>query len=49
MKRPVLYVPLERGFERELKKRLDWFVSSARSGRRVDSLPRPPATTRPGR
>ncbi|SCY83982.1 replication-associated recombination protein A [Paracoccus tibetensis] len=27
VKRPVLYVPVERGFERELKKRLDWFVS----------------------
>ncbi|MFN3524540.1 MAG: replication-associated recombination protein A [Paracoccus sp. (in: a-proteobacteria)] len=27
MKRPVLYIPVERGFERELKKRLDWFVS----------------------
>ncbi|PZO67693.1 MAG: AAA family ATPase [Paracoccus denitrificans] len=27
MKRPVLYQPVERGFERELKKRLDWFVS----------------------
>ena len=27
MKRPVLYHPVERGFERELKKRLDWFVS----------------------
>ena len=27
MKRPVLYTPVERGFERELKKRLDWFVS----------------------
>ncbi|WP_411956834.1 replication-associated recombination protein A [Paracoccus homiensis] len=27
MKRPVLYAPVERGFERELKKRLDWFVS----------------------
>lgn len=26
MKRPVLYHPVERGFERELKKRLDWFV-----------------------
>ncbi|WP_137699522.1 replication-associated recombination protein A [Marimonas lutisalis] len=25
MKRPVLYTPVERGFERELKKRLDWF------------------------
>ncbi|MEO1961090.1 MAG: replication-associated recombination protein A, partial [Paracoccus sp. (in: a-proteobacteria)] len=24
MKRPVLYVPVERGFERDLKKRLDW-------------------------
>ena len=27
MKRPVLYNPVKRGFERELKKRLDWFVS----------------------
>ena len=27
MKRPVLYQPVERGFERELKKRLDWFVA----------------------
>lgn len=27
MKRPVLYIPVERGFERELKKRLDWFVA----------------------
>ncbi len=27
MKRPVLYSPVERGFERELKKRLDWFVA----------------------
>lgn len=27
MKRPVLYLPVERGFERELKRRLDWFVS----------------------
>ncbi|MGR3417657.1 replication-associated recombination protein A [Paracoccus sp. (in: a-proteobacteria)] len=27
MKRPVLYVPVERGFERDLKKRLDWFVA----------------------
>ena len=26
MTRPVLYVPVERGFERELKKRLDYFV-----------------------
>ena len=33
MKRPVLYIPVERGFERELKKRLDWFVSQrARRG-----------------
>ncbi len=27
MKRPVLYTPVERGFERELKRRLDWFVA----------------------
>ena len=26
IKRPVLYQPIERGFERELKKRLDYFV-----------------------
>lgn len=26
MRRPVLYLPVERGFERDLKKRLDWFV-----------------------
>ncbi len=25
MKRPVLYQPVERGFERELKKRVEWF------------------------
>ena len=27
MKRPVLYQPVERGFERELKKRLDFFAN----------------------
>ncbi|WBU64962.1 replication-associated recombination protein A [Paracoccus aerodenitrificans] len=27
VKRPVFYTPVERGFERELKKRLDWFVT----------------------
>jgi len=26
MRRPVLYQPVERGFERELKKRVEWFV-----------------------
>ncbi|MBD3786362.1 MAG: replication-associated recombination protein A [Sphingomonadales bacterium] len=26
IKRPVLYSPVERGFERELKKRVDWFA-----------------------
>ncbi|MFM2356781.1 MAG: hypothetical protein RLZZ528_2517, partial [Pseudomonadota bacterium] len=26
VKRPVLYQPVERGHERELKKRLDWFA-----------------------
>lgn len=26
VKRPVLYAPVERGFERELKKRLDYFA-----------------------
>ncbi len=33
MKRGVYYRPVERGFERELKKRLDWFVRQ-RAGRR---------------
>ncbi|MBJ3764471.1 replication-associated recombination protein A [Maribius pontilimi] len=34
MKRGVYYIPLERGFERDLKKRLDWFVKqrAKRSG-----------------
>ncbi|WP_170392152.1 replication-associated recombination protein A [Ruegeria arenilitoris] len=34
MKRPVLYQPVERGFERELKKRLDYFskLRSQRNG-----------------
>ncbi len=34
VKRPVLYAPPERGFERELKKRLDWFAKlrSRRTG-----------------
>jgi len=26
VKRPILYAPVERGYERELKKRLDWFA-----------------------
>ncbi|MDM7255670.1 MAG: replication-associated recombination protein A [Paracoccus sp. (in: a-proteobacteria)] len=26
IRRPVLYTPVERGFERELKKRVDWFA-----------------------
>ncbi len=33
MRRPVLYQPVERGFERELKRRLDWFAK-LRSQRR---------------
>ena len=37
MKRPVLYAPVERGFERELKKRVDWFVSQrAKRGGKAD-------------
>lgn len=35
VKRPALYVPVERGFERELKKRLDYF-SKLRSQRKSD-------------
>jgi putative ATPase len=31
MKRPVFYQPVERGYERELKKRLEWFASFATS------------------
>lgn len=26
LKRPVFYAPPERGFERELRRRLDWFA-----------------------
>jgi putative ATPase len=26
MKRPVFYAPVDRGFEREMKKRIDWFA-----------------------
>ena len=26
MRRPVLYAPVERGFERDLKKRVEWFA-----------------------
>jgi putative ATPase len=26
MKRPVFYAPVDRGFEREMKKRVDWFA-----------------------
>jgi len=35
MKRPVYYVPVDRGFERELGRRLDWFVEQRgkRAGR----------------
>ena len=35
MKRPVFYAPPERGFERELKKRVDWFAR-ARARRQGD-------------
>ncbi len=35
VKRPALYVPVERGFERELKKRLDYF-SKLRAQRNTD-------------
>ena len=34
--RPVLYQPVERGFERELKKRVDWFAK-LRSQRHGDA------------
>jgi putative ATPase len=27
MKRPVFYTPVDRGFERDMKKRVDWFAS----------------------
>jgi putative ATPase len=35
MKRPVIYTPVERGFERELKRRLDYFAK-LRSKRKTD-------------
>ncbi|WP_294926041.1 replication-associated recombination protein A [uncultured Paracoccus sp.] len=33
MKHPVLYAPVERGFERELKKRVEWFAGLRRKRR----------------
>ena len=35
MKRPVFYLPVERGFERDLKKRVEWFAG-LRQKRRVE-------------
>ncbi len=36
VKRPVLYAPVERGFERELKKRVDWFAKKRAERQRQD-------------
>jgi putative ATPase len=36
MKRPVLYLPVERGFERDLKKRVEWFASLRQKRRSED-------------
>lgn len=36
MKRPVLYLPVERGFERDLKKRVEWFASLRQKRRTED-------------
>ncbi|QRZ13641.1 replication-associated recombination protein A [Paracoccus methylovorus] len=36
MKRPVLYLPVERGFERELKKRVEWFAGLRQKRRAED-------------
>ncbi|WP_109467600.1 replication-associated recombination protein A [Albibacillus kandeliae] len=36
VKRPVLYAPVERGFERELKKRVDWFAKKRTERQRQD-------------
>lgn len=38
MKRPVLYAPVERGFERDLKKRVDWFASLRQKRRGSERL-----------
>jgi putative ATPase len=35
MERPAFYAPVERGFERELRKRMDWFAR-LRAQRRAD-------------
>jgi hypothetical protein len=40
MKRPVWYLPPERGFERELKKRVEYFAKLRAAGR---VTPPPPA------
>ncbi|WP_199260169.1 replication-associated recombination protein A [Paracoccus binzhouensis] len=36
MKRPVFYLPVERGFERELKKRVEWFAGLRQKRRTED-------------
>lgn len=36
VKRPVLYVPVERGFERDLKKRVEWFSGLRQKRRGTD-------------
>lgn len=36
MKRPVLYSPVERGFERDLKKRVEWFAQLRQKRRGAD-------------
>lgn len=36
MKRPVFYLPVERGFERDLKKRVEWFAGLRQKRRTED-------------
>jgi putative ATPase len=42
MERAQFYEPVERGFERDLKKRLDWFSGSQEAGRGLDGKRAPP-------
>ena len=36
VKRPILYAPVERGFERELKKRVEWFAGLRQKRRKAE-------------
>jgi hypothetical protein len=48
MKRPVWYLPPERGFERELKKRIEYFAKLRETAGRVTAVDNPRYLGQPG-